>query len=122
MTKDDLPKLQAALVEGAPEQRSTEARCAVSTGSAGWVRGEAPKDGNLYVAMGRMVGFDEWGGHSTPFLSQVRWHCDADWGGWVDERGLAVSSDIDDRVHIDHWCALPNNGHEPTAPSAPKLK
>lgn len=83
-------------------------RCAVSPGSAGWVRGDAPKDGKLYVALGRMVGTDEWGGHSTPFLSHVRWGGSGDWSGWVDEHGMAISSDIEDRVYIDHWCALPN--------------
>lgn len=74
---------------------------------SGWTRGDAPKDGQLYVAMGRVVGSDEWGGRSTPFLSQVRWHCDAGFGCWVDERGMAISSDIEARVYIDHWCALP---------------
>lgn len=33
MTKDDLPKLQAALVEGASESQPTAARCAVARGS-----------------------------------------------------------------------------------------
>ena len=72
-----------------------------------WAHGDAPKDGQLYVAIGRVVGSDEWGGRSAPFLSQVRWHCDAGFGFWVDECGMAISSDIEARVYIDHWCALP---------------
>lgn len=83
--------------------------------SAGWTCGDAPKDGNLYVALGRMVGADEYGGHSTPFLSHVQWKT-GDWSGWVDEHGMAISSDIDDTVHIDHWCFLPNASHQ--APAA----
>ena len=90
-----------------------EARCSLAPCSAGWVRGEAPKDGTLYVALGRMVGSDEWGGHSTPFLSHVRWGGSGGWSGWVDERGMAISSDIDDRVYIDYWCALPNGEDDP---------
>lgn len=80
---------------------------AVITAPSGWSHGDAPKDGQLYVAMGRVVGSDEWGGRSTPFLSQVRWGGSGGWSGWVDECGLAIASDIDDRVCIDHWCALP---------------
>lgn len=75
---------------------------------SGWTRGDAPKDGQLYVAIGRVVGSDEWGGRSTPFLSQVRWGGGSGgWSGWVDEHGMAISSDIEARVYIDHWCALP---------------
>lgn len=74
---------------------------------SGWAHGDAPKDGQLYVAMGRVVGSDEWGGRSTPFLSQVRWSGSGGWSWWVDEHGMAISSDIEARVYIDHLCSLP---------------
>lgn len=78
-----------------------------------WNIGEAPRDGAAYVVFGRVVSSDEFGGSSSPFLAQVRWISGATtgWAGWVDERGLSISSDPADVVRIDRWAHLPE-GYE----------
>lgn len=74
-----------------------------------WNVGEPPRDGRCYVALGAVVGADEWGGSSSPFLSMVRWikGQTTGWEGWVDERQLAISSDPADAVRIHYWATLP---------------
>lgn len=86
-----------------------KADMAPAEAAAGWVRGEPAKDGALYVAIGRLVGCDENSGHSTPFLEYVRWGGTGGWLGWVDQHDMAISSDIEDRVYVDYWIALPPN-------------
>lgn len=75
--------------------------------SIAWTCGKAPRDGKLFIAMGRILATDEHGGYSMPFLSRVRWGGSTGWSGWVDEQGMAISSDLDAEVHIDHWIGLP---------------
>ncbi len=71
---------------------------------ATWDKGEPPKDGKLYVAIGRAVARDEYGGSSRPFVSKVRWD-----GDWLDDRGLAIRYDAAERVIIAWHIALPEN-------------
>lgn len=78
--------------------------------TAGWVKGFAPKDGNLYVMIGRIVGTEKDTNHSIPFLLDLCWKQTSDWSGWVDKWGMAVSSDINERVYVDYWCSLPDCG------------
>ena len=72
-----------------------------------WNSGEAPRDGETYVAMGRVVWSADHSGGSIPFLSQVRYVVSEGWKGWLDDRDLAISEGVDDRVCIDYWIPLP---------------
>lgn len=76
-------------------------------GSVGWNTGEAPRDGKSYVIRGRVVWADEYGGGSNPFLAEAHFVHHDGWAGWVDSFNLAISPDIKDTLHIDHWIALP---------------
>jgi hypothetical protein len=75
--------------------------------SAGWNAGTAPKDGKLYVAIGRVVWAEKYGGGSSPFTGQVKYRS-VDGGMWVDQDDMAIAQTTDDIVHIDHWISLPN--------------
>lgn len=77
--------------------------------SAGWQKGEPPKDGELYVALGSVKWADEYGGGSTPFLSQVRHTIREGWTGWLDENDLAIADGIEDQVFFANWICLPND-------------
>lgn len=77
-----------------------------------WQVGEPPKD-RAIVAIGQVnwksKEADEFG--TTPFTGRIRWHCDADFGGWVDEyTQLAIAREEGDEVVIGGWIDLPGGG------------
>lgn len=74
-----------------------------SPATTGWQTGEPPKDGALYVTMGNLSYADHEGGYSQPFLSAIRWNGEH----WVGADDTAVAFDLEERMHFNHWIAMP---------------
>lgn len=69
----------------------------------------APQDGTPIVAIGRVLGEDDFSCYSDPFYGFVRWEKDGSgYEGWhFISNGMVVSSDIEAEVKIDFWNPLP---------------
>lgn len=112
----DLQKIAAALRAKSLMNESETALGAVLrliSRPSGWVSGEPPKDGKIYLGIGCIACYAPDGGESIPFLSHVRWCESEGFIGWLDGEGMAIRSFCEDQVHIHHWSELP------TATAAP---
>jgi len=94
------------------DEQAAASALSASTGSGGWNVGEPPKDGKGYVACGRVTWADESGGGSSPFVSEIYWDSKIEmWCHRRDEEvGMTVARFNDERVHVDNWIPLPNDG------------
>lgn len=73
----------------------------------GWQRGEAPRDGHLYVCVGSIIESDDEGGGSYPFIAKIKWLDEGKDPCWVNESGLSLAEWWADEVRIDFWCNVP---------------
>ena len=73
----------------------------------GWQQGEAPKDGNVYVCIGRIIEYKDEGGGSYPFIAKIKWLNEGKEPCWVYESGLSPAEWWTDKVCIDYWCNVP---------------
>lgn len=83
-----------------------------------WKTENAPQDGTIIIAMGRVI--YEFGLHeddlddspigacSEPFLAQVRWTAnEGESAGWHFLDGLSVARTLEDKVMVDFWIEPP---------------
>lgn len=76
----------------------------MSTATA-WHKGEPPKDGREYVALGNISWTCRDGGHgSVPFTESIHWNGEM----WLRPSGMSVVLNCDDQFHIHHWAFPPN--------------
>jgi len=63
-----------------------------------------PKDGTVFVAVGKLTAADERGGYSAPFVAELKW----DGRMWVHaESQLSVAETPDEAVRIFYWLPVP---------------
>ncbi len=77
-----------------------------------WKTSDPPKDGTIFVAIGRVVWSDEFGGESWPFVAMVHFNGEQ----WLDEIGMALTESPLDTVHIDYWIQIPPGSAMPPKP------
>ena len=70
-----------------------------------WRKGEPPKDGNLYVIIGRILWAFEGQAGSNPVLSYAKY---GKGGDWLDQHGLSVNPYPEDKFVIDYYSPVPS--------------